>query len=81
MSKAPCHAAEFAAVQQAIARLNGSLQAAKSPVELRAKLLADTAAPYHSFRLFTLMSNIELLTGEINELMCLDLDEEGCAHD
>ena len=68
---------EFDAAKQCFLHFSRTLERASSAPELRALLLADTAAPYHSFDILRLLTVTEGIGGELCRLMEEGLDEYG----
>lgn len=58
-------------------RLSGLLAKAKSAAEFRALVLADAAAPYHSYNVLALVSEFNNLADNLTDLVCEGLDEDG----
>lgn len=68
----------FEVEKAALLRFAHTLEKAKSPQELRGLLMADLAAPYHSYDTLALLTKVENLTYDLVDLMSNDLDEDGC---
>lgn len=58
-------------------RIASTLEKAKSKTELRALLMADLDAPYHSFNPFQLVGMAENVVVEVINSVLDDLDEDG----
>ena len=69
---------QFEEEKSALRRFAQTLEKAKSPQELRALLMADLTAPYHSFDTLAMLTNVENLTYDLVQLMSNGLDEDGC---
>ena len=67
----------FNLCQAAIARLAKTVAKAANVQELRALLLADTHARYHSFDVLALSTNLVNLGDKLSDLILEGLDEEG----
>lgn len=67
----------FSVCQAALLRLAQTTAKARTSAELRALLLADIGAPYHSFDALTLACEFINLADRLGELITEDLDEDG----
>lgn len=68
---------DFNEAKQRIIRLAGVLNKANTPQELRASLLADTQAPYHSFDLLELLSALENIGCDLASVLSECIGEHG----
>ncbi len=70
-------AKNFNAVKQDFLRFSETVRKANSAAELRALLLADTEAPYHSYDMLDLICTPDYLANALMECMGENLDEHG----
>ncbi len=68
---------EFNEAKQRVIHLAGVLQKANTPQELRALLLADTQAPYHSYDMIELLMAAENIGCDVAEQLAAAIDEVG----
>ena len=68
---------DFNVVKQDFLRFADTLRKANTPDELRALLLADTQAPYHSYNMLDLLDIADYLASDLMECMGENLDEHG----
>lgn len=70
-------ARSFAQCRDNWLRLSGLLAKAKTPAEFRALLLADAAAPYHSYNILALVTELNNLADNLTDWVYDGLDEDG----
>ena len=68
---------DFDSAKQRFMHFAEVVRKANSADELRALLLADTQAPYHSFDTLALHAVVETIGEELCECIGADLDEDG----
>ena len=69
--------ANFERAKASVLHFAELLRRTSSPQELRARMLADVRAPYHSFDMLSLLSFVERLGEELAELSSEGLDADG----
>jgi hypothetical protein len=70
-------APEFSETKAKFLRLAATVEKAHSKAQLRALLLADLSAPYHSFNALELVSKAENVVVEMVNSVLDDTDEDG----
>lgn len=70
-------AKDFNLVKQDFLRYADTVRKANTPDELRALLLADTQAPYHSYDMLDLIYLPDYLGNDLMECLGENLDEHG----
>lgn len=70
---------DFSTSKAAFLRIAGTVEKAQSKTELRALLMADLDAPYHSFNPFELVGKAENVAVELLNGTLDDLDADGIA--
>lgn len=67
----------FIELQTVLQRLAQTAGKASNAIEFRALLLADIGAPYHSFDVLAISSNLANLGDRLSTLITEDLDADG----
>jgi hypothetical protein len=67
----------FEQLQLVLTRLARVIGKASNAKDLRALLLADTAAPYHSYDVLLLVNRLQDIGSDLVDLVTADLDEDG----
>lgn len=68
---------EFNKAKQRVIHLAGVLQKANTPQELRALLLADAQAPYHSYDMIDLLMVVENIGCDVAAVLSECIGEHG----
>lgn len=74
-------AKDFNAVKQDFLRYAETMRKANTAAEMRALLLADTQAPYHSYDMLDLICIADYLGNDLMECLGENLDEHGAPDD